>query len=146
MKSKCVTVLKNRGYSNSSDFEGFAVVRVHNVHLANLGGRNAWVTLVSSQGKKVHRVVKGCGKSPDFAIDGVEFDYETFLDLDIPKRPKMPDGFHECNLELRRTRWFEKIAAHWHHPDPAYRYPIQLSLIGFIMGVIGLVLGIISLF
>ena len=116
MKSN-IPISKNRGYSNPSDHDGFAVVRVHNGHLAGLGGRNAWVTLVSAQGKKVHRVVKGCGKTPNFPLNGVEFDYETFLDLDLPKRPEMPDGFHECNLQLRPTRWHEKLAAHWFHPD-----------------------------
>ncbi len=140
-----ISISKNRGYSNPSDHDGFAVVCVQNSHLAGLGGKNAWVTLVSPQGKKVHRVVKGCGKIPNFHFNGVEFDSETFLELDIPQRPKMPDGLHECNLELRRTRWYEKIAAHWFHPDPSYRYPIQLSLVGFVMGVVGLFLGIISL-
>lgn len=63
MPKKNIPISKNRGYSNPSDHDGFAVVRVHNAHLAELGGRNAWVTLVSTQGKKAHRVVKGCGKA-----------------------------------------------------------------------------------
>ena len=34
-----ISISKNRGYSNPSDHDGFAVVRVHNGHLAGLGGK-----------------------------------------------------------------------------------------------------------
>lgn len=99
-----ISISKNRGYSNPSDHDGFAVVRVHNGHLAGLGGRNAWVTLVSAQGKKVHRVVKGCGKTPNFPLNGVEFDYETFLELDSPQRPNYL--YHQQRVKLEAMQGY----------------------------------------
>lgn len=133
-----------RLFTNRADYGTFSLIRVSNFHLKNLGGRNAWVALKAGNGKCVYRMIRGAGNQPhpDTAI---ELDYDTSVDLEIPQSYKEPNGFYACALTLRPASRIEMVRAHWSHPDPAYRVPMQISLVGFFLGVVGLVLGVLSL-
>ncbi|ATA56311.1 hypothetical protein D3C87_1529600 [compost metagenome] len=138
-------VTQQRSFTNPADYEAFSLIRVHNQRLAPLGGRNAWVVLKTNAGKRCCRMIRGIGRDPGFPEDGIEIDYETRLALQIPKSSINMQGFHGCAMEIRRATALEVLRAHWDHPDPAYRIPLQISLVSFVLGVIGLGLGVLSL-
>ncbi len=50
-----------------------------------------------------------------------------------------------CEVELRPVLWFGYWQWAWNASDPAYRVPAQISLISLILGIIGLALGVLSL-
>lgn len=143
-----------RGFTHKSDYGAFATVRLHNNQLAGLGGRNAWVR-IESDACCVYRTVRGFGSRKAFPKDGIELDYDTSVVLGIKgagtPSMKMDDqaSFYPCRLTIRRATKWEIIKAHWSHPDPAYRVPLQISiLLGGIsvgLGMLGAVLGVISL-
>lgn len=138
-------IVQQRKFSNPSDYDAFSAVRIHNALVSQLGGRNAWVCIKSDTGRKVYRMIRGHGAIPGFLQDAAELDYETSVSLGIPKGTANHLGFYPCSLEIRpATRW-EIIKAHWNHPDHSYRFPLQISLVSFFLGVVGLFLGILSL-
>jgi len=49
------------------------------------------------------------------------------------------------NIELRRVTWFGYWRWSATASDPAYRVPAQISLVSFVLGVIGLLLGVLPL-
>jgi hypothetical protein len=48
-------------------------------------------------------------------------------------------------IELRPVGWFGYWRWAWNAADPAYRVPAQISMISLILGIIGLFLGVLSL-
>jgi len=55
------------------------------------------------------------------------------------------DGFYLCSATIRSANWFEKLLGHWEHPNPMYRVPLQISLVSLGCGLIGMILGFVSL-
>ena len=145
MTSSTLRVGLQRKYSNPSDYDAFLVVRLNNSSVAKLGGRNSWVCIRSECGKSVFRMIRGAGSTITLPVGALEFDYETSIALGVPKGVPNPQGFYPCALSVRRATYFEILLAHWQHPDPAYRFPLQISLISLFLGVIGLCLGIVSM-
>jgi hypothetical protein len=141
---KPIQITQQRKFSNTADYDAFSVVRLHNSELAALGGRNAWITITSMNGARVHRMIRGCGDSENFPHDAIEFDYETNKALGITKAKQNAVGFYPCALQVRPASRLEILAAHWNHPDHAYRFPLQLSLVSFFLGIVGLILGVLS--
>lgn len=142
-----VKITQQKGFSNLADYDAFSVIRLHNKVVSSLGGRHSWVRIDSAAGRTAYRMIRGAGSKAPFPTDAMELDYETGISLGIPPAPrqKSAEGFYPCNLMLRRaTRW-EILRAHWGHPDPAYRFPLQISLVSFFLGVVALVLGALSL-
>jgi hypothetical protein len=139
-----IRITQQRKFSNAADYEAFSVVRLHNAMLPSLGGRNAWVTIKSMQGACVYRMIRGSGGLENFPQDAIEFDYETGMALGITKAKQNAAGFYPCALEVRPASRLEILAAHWNHPDHAYRFPLQLSLVSFFLGIVGLILGLLS--
>jgi hypothetical protein len=147
----CERITKFRKYSNEYDNRGFAVARVSNDMVSKLGRRNTWVELKSSGGK-VYRTIKGAG-SLDIPRGAVELDYEAVLELNLDRQQITSDTasdeasvpFRNCDLKVRPIWWWEKVVAHWKHPDPAFRVPLQLALIlgslSLITSILGLILG-----
>lgn len=136
---------KFRKYSNERDYEAFSVVRLNNQVVSGLGGRSSWVHISNPEaGASILRMARGSPPSASLPKEGIELDYEGNLALAI-KGAKDAQGFIPCKLVVRQASWHERLIAHWSHPDPAYRFPIQLSLVSFSLGLIGLALGIISL-
>lgn len=82
------------------------------------------------------------GRSAIVAIRGndepgiVNFDVDTRDDLRV-----LPGETYE--FELRRI-WFGRLRWYWDATDPATRVPAQIAVISFILGLIGLALGILS--
>jgi hypothetical protein len=140
-----IKITQQRKFSNNADYDAFSVVRLQNSNIALLGGRNAWVCIESDSGRKAYRMIRGVGSSAGFSADAIEFDYETSISLDIPKGTPNSQGFYPCTLTIRPASTLEKLKAHWAHPDHAYRFPLQISLVSFILGLIGLILGVLSL-
>lgn len=142
-----IQINQQRGFSKQSDYAAFAAVRVHNSVLKDLGGRNAWVFIQSPEGG-VYRTILGSGSLVPFPEDAIELDYDTAVELEVPRMaPVNPQGrpeeqFYPCDLKIRPVRGLEIIKAHWSHPNPAYRIPLQISIISIILGGLGLLLGL----
>lgn len=143
-----------RNFTKKSDYTSFATVRVHNSRLKDLGGRNAWVFILSPD-TSVYRTIRGSGSLTPFPEDAIELDYDTSIELEMhqtkPVNPKDPpeEQFYSCDLKIRPVRRLEIIKAHWSHPNPAYRVPLQISItlgsLSVLLGLIGAIFGIVSL-
>lgn len=138
-------ITQRRKFSNPADYDAFSVIRLHNSCVTALGGRNTWVRIESDSGKTVFRMIRGAGAAAGFPADALEFDYETSLALGIPQGAANEHGFYPCSLSIRQATHWEILIAHWKHPDPAYRFPLQISLVSLLLGIIGFVLGMVSL-
>jgi hypothetical protein len=140
-----ISIVQQRKFSNASDYDAFSAVRLGNGCVTSLGGRNTWVRIDSAAGRSAYRMIRGVGSMAGFPADAIEIDYETSMSLGIPRGTANPLGFYPCALSIRpATRW-EIVRAHWNHPDHGYRFPLQISLVGLFLGVVGLVLGVLSL-
>lgn len=140
-----ITITQQRKFTNASDYDAFSVVRLGNGCVASLGGRNTWIRIDSEAGCSDYRMIRGVGSVTGFPADAIEIDYGTSMSLGIPKGAANVLGFYPCSLTVRpATRW-EILRAHWNHPDHGYRFPLQISLIGLFLGIVGLVLGVLSL-
>lgn len=142
---QAIKITHQRKFTNTADYDAFSVVRLHNSCVSSLGSRNAWVCIQSDTGNKVYRMIRGIGPAPGFPAEAIEIDYETSISLGIPRGAPNTSGFYPCSLSIRAATGWEKLKAHWDHPDPAYRFPLQISMISFFLGVVGLVLGVLSI-
>lgn len=136
---------KQKKFSNERDYNDFAIVRVRTTIVKRLGGRKSWVR-ISSGNKHIYRIILGASFK-GLTEKAIEMDYDSQLELGLSSQPKSAAdeyGFYPCELKVRKANFFEKIIAHWKHPDIAYRVPMQLSIVGFILGVIGFILGILG--
>jgi hypothetical protein len=52
----------------------------------------------------------------------------------------------EVDFFIQASPWFAEFFWAWHSSDPAYRINTRVALLSLILGSIGLILGIISLF
>jgi hypothetical protein len=150
-----IQINQHRSFSKKSDYAAFATVRVHNSRLKELGGRNAWI-YIQPAGKKegVYRTVRGNGSISPFPEDAIELDYDTSVELGIhdtgavASEEHSEEKFYTCDLKVHSVRGLKKIRAHWNHPDPAYRVPLQISIVlgslSVILGIIGVILGVMS--
>lgn len=150
-----IRINQHRSFSKESDYSGFATVRVHNSRLKELGGRNAWVYIQRADGRDgVYRTARGSGTLDPFPVDAVELDYDTSVDLGVHStktvNPQDPpeEQFYSCDLKIKPVRGLKVIRAHWNHPDPAYRVPLQISIVlgslSVLLGIIGVVLGVLG--
>lgn len=137
-------ISKVRDYSREHDYDASAVVRVQNSILADLGGRNAWVKLAGPN-NTIFRRARGAGGAAGLPSDAIELDYDSRLELDLVRSPPDTEHFYSCDLEILRASARERFLAHWSHPNLEYRAPYQISIVGAGLGVVGLILGIISL-
>lgn len=53
---------------------------------------------------------------------------------------------HHANLTIAKATWFGEQVWAYGASDPAYRVATRLALISFALGIVGLILGVISLF
>ena len=140
-----------RIYTDKEDYYRFAAVRVSNNLIKNLGGRHSWVLIETDKGKRIYRTIRGAGNK-DIKTHQIEIDYDSIIELDLHKSDrnngnsvKNESGYKSCNVKLKRIGFPRKIVAHFKHPDPAYRTPMQLAMIMSVVGFISLLLGIISI-
>lgn len=66
------------------------------------------------------------------------------IDIDLRNQLGVDDGRH-YEFEVEKLGLFRQFLWQWYATDPAVRLPAQLSIISFILGAIGLFLGIISI-
>jgi len=134
-----------RSFTAEQDYSSFSVVRVHSRILKELGGRNAWVK-ISNNENCIYRIALGARSSTGFTTKSIEIDYDSHLELGQSSdfQSKCENGFYPCALKIQKAGCFGKVLAHWKHPDPGYRVPMQLGILGFLLGFIGLVLGIMG--
>ncbi|GEM_PF-771195 len=153
-KGQLIHISQQRSFSKESDYAAFAAVRVHNSLLKKLGGRNAWVFIESPHGS-AYRTIRGNGSITPFPEDAIELDYDTSIELEIhktePVNPADPpeEQFFSCDLNIRPAGKLEVIKAHWYHPNPAYRIPLQISLLlgglSVLLGITGMIIGLLGL-
>jgi hypothetical protein len=117
--------LSKVGDLKSSDFN---VVRVHASNVAKLGGRYAWVSISNESGKTIYRIIKG------IAARGVD---SKCLLLDYDSKVALGIGYKQTEvlLTVKKATFIESVVGHYQTPDPSYRVPFILSLIGLILGV-----------
>lgn len=145
-------ITEYRNYSDEKDADRFAVVRLSNNLIDSLGGRNSWVQIESETGKKIYRTIRGAGNK-DINNHQIELDYDSILELELHRSKNLgefsdkdPSGYKSCNIKLKQIGFFSIIKAHFKHPDPAYRAPMQLAIISTFIGIVSLILGILSVF
>ncbi|MCK4742890.1 MAG: hypothetical protein KAT25_03645 [Sulfuriflexus sp.] len=137
-------IVKRREFTSSYDYAAFSVVRVHSTILKKLGGRNTWVKICGSD-RCIYRLARGGRPAAGFNAGSIELDYDSCVELEvIGNAQKDENDFYSCSLTLEKSNFMGKFSAHWKHPNPAYRVPMQLSIIGFTLGIIGLALGIMG--
>lgn len=140
-----IEIQRVRNFSNEQDYVAFSIVRLYNKHVTELGGRNTWVC-IESGGKKIYRRVRGVGNMPGFPKDAMELDYDSRNELGAISDDRHENGFFLHKATIKKASLVEKFLAHWSHPNIEYRTPFQISYISFMLGIIGLILGMVSLF
>lgn len=133
-----------RTFTSEHDFRSPIIVRVHNSLLKQLGGRNSWVKITNGD-RVIYRICKGIGKKEHFYEDNIETDYDSRLELDIDRTKTDDHGWFLTSLTISRCTLLDTFLAHWTHPELGYRFPIQLSLVSLGLGLVGLLLGLMSL-
>ena len=136
-------VTRCRDFTRTHDHSLFTAVRIFNGCLKELGGRHAWVA-VEGQDATIYRRALGAGATGIRKGD-IELDYDSRKELGIEGRPD-ENGFYACHVRVRKATLTEKIKAHWKHPSLEYRVPFKLAILSLTLGLIGLALGVISLF
>lgn len=131
-----------RRFSSEHDYMSFSVVRIHTSILKTLGGRNTWVKISSSK-SSIYRLALGAKPSKGFIKSSIEIDYDSCVELScISADYKDENNFYACSIKIEKAGFLGKFIAHWKHPNPAYRIPMQVSLLSFSLGIAGLILGI----
>lgn len=139
-------ITKERPFSRENDYESFSLVRVWNELIPQLSSR--WVEIKNlDNGKTVYRMAKGVGKvNGHFPKEAIELDQNTALgELEIKPSCKDENGFYKCNLSIKQATPWQRLIALGSHPDPAYRYPMQIALISLFVGILGFISGVASL-
>ncbi len=140
-----IEIEKIRGFSSEHDYAAFSVIRLHSKIIKAIGGRNTWVK-ISSESCHVYRLALGAKASKGFTTKSIELDYDSCLELDsIAGIPPDEHGFYPCSLKIEKAPFVGKLIAHWKHPNPGYRVPLQISMISFFLGFIGFLIAIVSL-
>lgn len=68
----------------------------------------------------------------------MEIDYDSHLELrqSVEFQLKCENGLYSSALRVQKAGFFGKFLAHWKRPDPGYRVPMQLGIVGFLLGLI----------
>lgn len=85
---------------------------------------------VSNDSNSIYRIALGAKSSPGFTRRSIELDYDSHLELGRNEefQKKCENNFYPCALKVEKANFFGKFIAHWKHPDPGYRVPMQLSI------------------
>lgn len=135
-------VTKQRKYSSRYDYSNPGFIRVENSVLTELGGRNAWVAIKSNE-RTIYRMIRGAGRIKNFSKDLVETDYDTLLELNISEY-YADTHIAKCDLVIEKANVIQILLGYWNHPDISYRFALKISIVSFMLGVLGLVLGTVS--
>lgn len=112
---------------------------VSNEILGYLGGRNRWIKILNKKNNKyIYRKIYGAGKTP-INCEKMQLDYDSIKsDLDI-------NDMQNCTLVLFEATHLGQIIGHCKHPDPKYRIPLFIGLIGLTLGIISLMITLLNI-
>ncbi len=97
-----------------------------------MGGRGKWIKILNtSNNKSIYRKIYGAGDTP-LNCDQIELDYDSSKDLDIADK-------NNCTVKLFKATCIGQVIGHCKHPDPKYRIPLIIGIIGLVLGIISLV-------
>jgi hypothetical protein len=141
-----IEIEKIRRFSSEYDYTAFSVIRLHPKIIKVIGGRNTWVK-ISSESCHVYRLALGAKSSTGFTAKSIELDYDSCLELNSIAGilPRDENGFYPCSMKIEKAPFIGKLIAHWKHPNPGYRVPLQISMVSFILGFMGFLIGLMSL-
>jgi hypothetical protein len=133
-----------KNFSKDHDFLG-PFCRIHTSLLNSELKRRDWVCIVNNaNGQKIFRQARGLSVQ-GFTKQSIEIDYDSRVDLGIDG-DRDDNGFIQCDLSVRRASLIESFfTANWKHPDYTHMVSYRLALIGCFLGILGLVLGMLSL-
>ena len=134
-----------RIYSDKQDYNAFSAVRLNNNVCSKLGRRGTWVCICNlASGSTIYRMTRGSSRKAPLTAEQFEIDYEGLAQLEIPFAKNQND-FRPCDIEITKANQLQLFAAHWRHPDPAYRVPMRLGIISLGLGLLSLVISVMSL-
>lgn len=117
------------------------LVRVHGCHIKSSFQRREPVVIVNPSNKqKCIRYVMGGGSLSGLTKSSAALDYDAMDHLGFKMK-----GTQSCELIIRKTRPFERIAFFVNHPDLSVQLSIRLGLLGAVLGFMGLMTGVLSL-
>ena len=129
----------------STDHNRHTIVRLHNSHIdgsrsdkQRLFRRDPVVITNRTNGAKIIRYAMGNARCAGITKQTVALDYDGRDQLGL----KHDDGI---DLEVRRARAFEVTQWFWGHDDLNVRLSTRLAVLGFFLGVTGLITGIADL-
>ena len=108
------------------------VVRVHSSN--RQGIRSGQLCRVSKNGKHIYGIARHTGDRTRISLDSAQ---RRALDVRAGE---------EADFQFRQLTWFEEINWVWHATDPITRTAARLGILSFWLGIIGLVLGALSLY
>jgi len=94
------------------------------------------VCKLSSSGKSVYVLLRGKGETEEAAI---------WMDERTRNKLGVSTG-QEVDFDLSTVGWKGQFLWAWSASDPAYRITARLALISVILGCLGFILGVVSLF
>tara|TARA_B100000446_G_scaffold184352_1_gene206134 strand:- start:17432 stop:17869 length:438 start_codon:yes stop_codon:yes gene_type:complete len=122
-----------------------SIVRLNNNHIdskkhdtTKFFRRDAVVVINQDNGEKVLRYVMG---NPGLSItkDSLAIDYDAVDHLGIKYK-------EQVNVEVRAASAIEVLMWFWHHPDLSVNLSVRLGVIGAVLGVLGFMTGLASMF
>jgi hypothetical protein len=108
------------------------VVRVHSSH--RQGIRTGQLCQVSQNGKHIYAIARNTGNRTRISLDSAQ---RRTLDVRAGQ---------EADFQFRHLTWFEELNWVWHATDPINRTAGRLGILSFWLGIIGLLLGALSLY
>lgn len=122
-----------------------SIVRLSNNHIdskkqdkTKFFRREAVVVVNTDNGEKVLRYVMG---NPGLSItkDSLAIDYDAVDLLGVKYKAK-------ANIEVRVATTWEVLSWFWRHPDLSVNLSVRLGVIGALLGVLGFMTGLVSMF
>ena len=88
-----------------------------------------------------------CQNSVSLVVRGLQNVQTATLRIDSLTRDKLKviDGL-EYDFEIEQLNWLSQLLVPWNASDPFNRQAMRLSIIALFLGVVGLILGLISIF
>lgn len=117
------------------------VVRILNRHIGAFFHRNQWVIVRSDQ-DSIYRQVRG-ETAKGFTAEACQLDYDSRLVLGAAE--DLVDLWYSCEYEIVECPWYRFWAPYWHHPNRTIGFSFRLGIVAFVISLVGLALGILSL-
>jgi len=127
-----------------------SIVRLHSSHIdARKKNRNKYfrreAVIIKNRetGQWIVRMVLGSKGISGLTRDALALDYDG---IDALGYTQAVFAGEPVDLEITRANDWDVIRYYWNHPDIGYRTAHRITAISFGLGLIGLVLGVLTLF